>query len=449
MILPRKGSKCQGFRGSVMEDGFNRPEEGKPSQATEEREEDKIELDHINIGKKALLTTPHKTISKEALKSSPFSERIRSTINSFVPNILSHWLVRKKILSEIPLKYLKEAISLLDKRTLPEVTFMTESGTLIPINQEHIKAILPDMEALKLEEILPEINQSTNPHFRDNLLGSLCEVPQTAVEDIASFPVKKLHMALILLKDYQEKHALVVKAIPNYTMRKLLPLLSQKQLWTVLQFMESDQLPSAAAYLSEETTRMLISRQLSFDKLSKLIPGMSVSQGQVLVHSIFEETDSQEEKKQAFLKRVLKLLSPQQLAAAIVQLTPRQRKVLLGHFSQRPMGVTTAIANGKMKLYQIVAGVTHPLLTTDILNAVEWMNQRQILATKSTLSYLAQELEEQANEFHISDKGEPRHENISFLIDCCDEIAKLRKQKYHVLFNEIAHLAKVVDSIDH
>ncbi|MFT4552485.1 MAG: hypothetical protein ACI9S8_001110 [Chlamydiales bacterium] len=431
-----------------MVDGFNEPEKRKLSQATEECEVTKIELDHINIGKKALLTTPHKIISKEALKTGPFSERLRSTINSFVPNILSHWFIRKKILAEIPLKYLKEAISLLDKRTLPEVTFMTESGTLIPLNQEHIKAVLPEMASQKLEEILPLINQSSNPLFRENLLDSLCKVAQSPAEDTALLPAKKLHMALILLKDHQEKHTAVVKAIPNFLMRKLLPLLSELQIWKVIQNMDLDQLALITKHLSEETTTKLISSQLSFEKLNKIIPNMALTQIQTLVKAIVEDPKPQEEAKQDLLIQILKILSPQQLAAAVIQLNPRQRKILLGPYAHRPMGVTTAIANGKMKLYQIVAGVTHPLLTVDILNAVEWMNQQQILAAKSTLTHLALELDKQASNIRMSNEEEPIIERISFLLECCDEIKKLSQQKYHVLFKEIAHLAKVFDSIN-
>jgi hypothetical protein len=435
-----------------MEDGSGNPKGTSQSQTKEviTKEEDRsaVQIDHLDIGKKALLTSPHKKISKESLKTSPFAKKLRSTINSFVPNVLSHWFIRRKIISEVPLKYLKEAILLLDQKKLPEVTFVNEKGDLIPLNHEDIKAILPELDAQKLEEILAEINQSPNESFRNSLLGSLSNIDKIPIEEISCYQIKKLHMALILLSKKREKYISLIKSIPNFLMRKILALLSQSQLWEVLLIMDKEQVSLAAPYLLEETSKKLISDRFSFEKVIKLIPSMPLPQIEVLVRSIFDKVDLHDSEKTPLLSKTLKLMSPKQIAAAIIHLNFRERKFLLGPFWKRPMGVTTAIANGKMKLHQIVAGVTHPLLTAEILNAVEWMSQKQILATKSILSLLTQELEEILTEVSSSLKDNSSlEEEQSFLIECCGEIVKLRKQKYHILFREIHLLSEMTDRL--
>lgn len=390
-------------------------------------------------------------IQKKEFKSNLFTKNLRKSLDMLIPNVLKNWIYQKKIASEIPLKTLNEAVRYLDEHNLTEVIFSSKENKNILLGIKNIRDSLPKLSPEKLEAVLTAISSSKNPQFQRSFLGKFYDILENPVEEILELSVKQLHIAIILLRKDMNKLSKLIKNMPNHTIHKLLPLLSTNQLWEVFLLMETQQVGLTTSMISPPIIKKMIEKKLPEDKLCNIIPLMNDEQIGDMIGLIIDKESTLSEEKLILLKKVLTNMKAEQISTAINLLTIHHKKSLLGHFWQRPIGITTAVANDKMQLYQIATAATHPTLVVDILNAVEWMNQQQTKATRHVLSSLAVQakslISQRKNLF--SQENLPLNREETFLIDCCMEIKKLQNQKSHLLHKEISNISNLTDELDY
>lgn len=427
-----------------MEKGFKKPKIFEKSGFQRKIEENNSnyenDIDYIKVKKDSFLNPPNKTASKEKFKkTTSLTKKIRESLEIFLPNIFKNWMLKRKIISEIPSNTLKEAIFHLDRNQLPEIMFISDNDERIILNIHVIKSIIPSIKGKKLEDIITAIDSSKHPLFKESLLGSLNDIYQISPEEIIQLKPKKIHIALILLHKRPEKFIRLVRILPPAIIRKILPEVSEDLFWEILKNLTIKQIPLISSFLTPFSIERIVSEEFSEKNLKALIPYMQSEDIELLIDQV-----SHKEKKLTSVEKILDCMKAEQIAGVLIHMSIQERKTLLKEFWKKPMGITMAIANGKMQNYQIAAAIIHPHLVIDVLNSVEWMNHYQIEITEAILNLIIEEIKKIAAGNY---KKYIYNNEQLFLIDSTLEIKKLKNQKYHMFYKKIKTISDLTNKI--
>ncbi|SCA62718.1 hypothetical protein SCG7109_AC_00390 [Chlamydiales bacterium SCGC AG-110-M15] len=368
-----------------------------------------------------------KRVKRRSGKGSNIFKSITDALDVIMPKTLKNWLNKQFLLSSISNDVLLHAMDQMTEKRVTEVEVILSNGDAVTIYLGDIQSILQHLNGAPFEMIIDSAMGSDFDDLRNGILGPYLGADPIPMKELTSKSSLEIHKYLTVRGFKSVQMSEFIDQAPLFVLHDLLKRVSDSALWDILMLLSCSEEEAVDAPL-----------------LTKLLDSLSSTQIMRVVEMIVGDEGTLSDVQLITLRNVLGMMPTEKIPFAISVMSFPQKKSLLGQFRERPMGVTMSIANGKMELYQIAAGLTHPKLVMDILNSVEWMDEIQIRTTKATLDLIGQSIKEMGyaeSKDLLEDKVSRRE--FSRVSECCSKIVKLLDQKYHPLHREINKLAKI------
>lgn len=364
------------------------------------------------------------------VKESKIFNVITSTLNHLIPEAFKSWLNKQFLLSNIPNDVILYAMDQMSEQKVLEVEVILSDGTPLLISIQDIDAALKHLDASPFESIIQSAMASDFEALKKGIVRRYEDLKTVPTHELASWSTLEIH-AYFSIKGFKSELMLdFIDHAPLFILNHLFKRLSNAAMWDVLLLLECQ-------------SEIGVKKQL----LYKILDSMSIQQVMGIVEMIVGAENTLSDAQLISLRNLLSVMQAEKIPLAISVLNFAQKKILLGQFRERPMGVTMSIANGKMELYQIAAGLSHPNLVIDILNSVEWMDEIQVRTTRASLKLIKESFRAiQNHERQEKSNDKALRREYSRVHECCDKIARLKNERYHPLYHEINDLARLSKS---
>jgi hypothetical protein len=384
---------------------------------------------------------------KQGLSFATLRKRISSVIHEYIPGAINDWFRQQRIALGVDKKMLISSIEYMVKEDASSFVSGSQKNKTITIHKKDVPLLLIEFSGDDIEEVLTHVCNTYDSKQQREILGSLYEISERPLYEIYHCSHKEIFIAIYLLRGDEEKMRTFFRVMPYSMVQRVLELPSQGLLWEILMYLDARQLVYAASSMTIKTLyKLFISHPnyLSYEQKANIVGALSEYHlKKVFVDIMGHEESSLEECCEAMVE-VFSFMKPEQIAWIALLIQRKHKRILLGQYWERPLGVTMSIANGKMSLYQIGFGITHPQLIIDILNSAEWMNPLQKLVVREVLQLLQYHMQ------YLNRQSRKRwkyvlHEEDHIIIECCREIKKFENQKCHTFFAEISSISRIVD----